>query len=69
MAKITSAGSMADKRGAPSLGREQWDTWPTYDAATRATMVFDAQTRVEDDPRGEIREFFEQFPLPQTPIG
>ena len=33
MAKITSAGQMVDKRGADSLGREQWDTWPTYDAA------------------------------------
>ena len=33
MAKITSAGPMADKRGAASLGRQQWDTWPTYDAA------------------------------------
>jgi len=43
--------------------------WPTYDAQRRATMVFDAQTRVEDDPRGEIRDFFEQFPMPQTPLG
>ena len=33
MAKITSAGQMVDKRGAASLGRQQWDTWPTYDAA------------------------------------
>jgi phenylpropionate dioxygenase-like ring-hydroxylating dioxygenase large terminal subunit len=24
---------MVDKRGAASLGRQQWDTWPTYDAA------------------------------------
>jgi phenylpropionate dioxygenase-like ring-hydroxylating dioxygenase large terminal subunit len=33
VAKITSAGQMVDKRGAASLGRQQWDTWPTYDAA------------------------------------
>jgi para-nitrobenzyl esterase len=34
--------------------------WPTYDATTRATMVFDNDTRVENDPRGEIRKFWEQ---------
>jgi len=43
--------------------------WPTYDATTRATMVFDTDTRVVDDPRGEIREYFDRFPLPQTPLG
>jgi para-nitrobenzyl esterase len=36
--------------------------WPTYDATTRATMVFDADTRVENDPRGEIRKFWDQMP-------
>jgi para-nitrobenzyl esterase len=36
--------------------------WPAYDAATRATMVFDTDTRVENDPRGEIRKFWEQMP-------
>ena len=25
--------------------------WPTYDAATRATMTFDTNTRVVNDPR------------------
>jgi para-nitrobenzyl esterase len=36
--------------------------WPSYDAATRATMVFDSDTRVEIDPRSEIRKFWEQMP-------
>ena len=26
--------------------------WPAYDLARRATMVFDATSRVVDDPRG-----------------
>jgi para-nitrobenzyl esterase len=36
--------------------------WPAYDSASRATMVFDNDTRVESDPRGEIRKFWEQMP-------
>ncbi|HSE36388.1 MAG TPA: carboxylesterase/lipase family protein [Blastocatellia bacterium] len=36
--------------------------WPAYDAANRATMVFDIDTRVENDPRGEIRKFWESMP-------
>jgi para-nitrobenzyl esterase len=36
--------------------------WPNYDATTRATMVFDTDTRVETDPRSEIRKFWEQMP-------
>lgn len=29
--------------------------WPAYDRATRQTMIFDRQTRVEPDPRGDFR--------------
>jgi para-nitrobenzyl esterase len=43
--------------------------WPVYDATARATMVFDNDTRVENDPRGEIRKFWEQMPLPAGPMG
>ncbi len=43
--------------------------WPAYDAAARATMVFDNDTRVENDPRGEIRKFWEQMPIPAGPLG
>ncbi len=35
--------------------------WPAYDATTRATMVFDNDTRVEQDPRSEIRKFWAQM--------
>ena len=29
--------------------------WPAYDASRRATMVFDLESRVEDDPMAEVR--------------
>jgi para-nitrobenzyl esterase len=29
--------------------------WPAYDAETRATMILDAPTRIEDDPAAEER--------------
>jgi len=36
--------------------------WPAYDAATRATMIFDKEVRVENDPRSEIRKFWADMP-------
>jgi len=41
--------------------------WPAYDGTTRATMVFDTDTRVENDPRGEIRKFWTEMPAQPTP--
>jgi para-nitrobenzyl esterase len=35
--------------------------WPVYDAQTRATMVFDANTRLENDPRSEFRKLWEEI--------
>jgi len=32
--------------------------WPAYDAGTRATMVFDANTRVVNDPRAAMRKYW-----------
>lgn len=43
--------------------------WPAYDATTRATMIFDNDTRVENDPRADIRKFWEQMPAPAGPLG
>jgi para-nitrobenzyl esterase len=43
--------------------------WPAYNTDSRATMVFDNTTRVEKDPRGEIRKFWDQMPMPTTPLG
>jgi para-nitrobenzyl esterase len=36
--------------------------WPAYDATTRATMIFDKEVRVENDPRSEIRKFWAEMP-------
>jgi para-nitrobenzyl esterase len=36
--------------------------WPAYDANTRATMIFDKEVRVENDPRREIRKFWAEMP-------
>jgi para-nitrobenzyl esterase len=36
--------------------------WPTYDATRRATMTFDTETRVVDDPRAAIRQYWSQHP-------
>jgi para-nitrobenzyl esterase len=30
--------------------------WPAYDATRRATMVFDLESRVVDDPAPEVRK-------------
>lgn len=39
--------------------------WPRYDLSRRATMVFDRESRVEDDPRGGERRLYEQAPFVQ----
>ncbi len=39
--------------------------WPRYDQARRATMIFDARSRVEDDPRRWQRELFARVPYIQ----
>jgi para-nitrobenzyl esterase len=39
--------------------------WPRYDLAARSTMVFDAQARVEDDPRAWQRALFARVPYIQ----
>lgn len=39
--------------------------WPAYDLSRRATMVFDRDARVADDPRGDERRLFEKVPYVQ----
>jgi para-nitrobenzyl esterase len=43
--------------------------WATFDVKTRATMIFGTPTRLESDPRGEIRAFWEHMPPPGGPLG
>jgi para-nitrobenzyl esterase len=44
------------KTGIPD--NEHIPHWPAYDATTRATMIFDANTRVVNDPRSAIRKYW-----------
>ena len=37
--------------------------WAPYDTARRETMIFDIDTRLESDPRKEIREFWDGMPM------
>ena len=34
--------------------------WPAYGAGERATMIFDVQSRVDNDPMGRVREILRQ---------
>ncbi len=43
--------------------------WPAYDATNRSTMIFDTTMRVENDPRGEMRNFWESMPPASGPAG
>jgi para-nitrobenzyl esterase len=43
--------------------------WPAYDATNRSTMIFDSTMRVENDPRGEMRNFWASMPPASGPAG
>lgn len=43
--------------------------WQPYDTQARATMVFDANTRVENDPRREFRQLWEELGTTGGPMG
>jgi para-nitrobenzyl esterase len=38
--------------------------WPAYDAKNRATMIFDSNLRIEDDPRSAMRRYWSDNPPP-----
>jgi para-nitrobenzyl esterase len=40
-------------------------TWPAFDRESRATMIFDLPSRVENDPRGRERRYLGQVPYVQ----
>src|SRR5262249_6267684 len=54
--RLASAWVAFAKTGNPS--DPHLPNWPAYDETTRATMIFDVDTRVENDPRAEIRKFW-----------
>lgn len=46
-------------------GNRHIPAWPTYDLSRRATLVFDAVSKVVDDPRGDERRLFSKVPYVQ----
>lgn len=58
--KFASAWVAMAKTGDPNTS--SLPNWPAYDTAKRATMIFDNDPRVENDPRGEIRKFWDEMP-------
>ncbi len=43
--------------------------WPVFDATTRATMIFDDDIRVDNDPNPDIRAFWREQPGPVSVFG
>jgi para-nitrobenzyl esterase len=40
--------------------------WPAYTLPARATLVFDHETRAQEDPRSQFRQFWEKEPAPRA---
>jgi para-nitrobenzyl esterase len=55
------------KTGNPNNSRVP--PWPAFDAATRATMIFGTPTQLQNDPRSEIRSFWDHMPPAGGPLG
>jgi para-nitrobenzyl esterase len=65
--QLSSAWVAFAKTGDPNNARIP--PWPTFDAKTRATLIIGTPTRVENDPRSEIRNYWERMPAPGGPLG
>ncbi len=48
-----------------SPGPVAGQVWPRFDLMDRPTMIFDAVSRIENDPRGDERRFFARYPWVQ----
>jgi para-nitrobenzyl esterase len=48
--------------GNPNSNKSGLPQWPPYDSKKRATMIFDTQSRIVDDPQKEQRMIFEKAP-------
>ena len=50
--RLSAAWVAFAKTGNPS--NTEMPDWPAYDATSRATMILNVDTRVENDPDGEL---------------
>ncbi len=55
------------KTGDPN--NERIPKWPAFDAEKRSTLIFGPNTRIVDDPYGEIRAFWLGMPGPSGVLG
>jgi para-nitrobenzyl esterase len=55
------------KTGRP--GNVHIPSWPSFDATRRSTMILASDTRVTNDPYGEIRSFWKAMPGPASVFG
>jgi para-nitrobenzyl esterase len=55
--RLASAWVAFARTGNPN--NPQIPEWPAYDPATKPTMIFDTETRVESDPLAKLRGFWE----------
>ena len=65
--KFATAWTTFAKTGNPN--NPKLPNWAPYETAQRATMIFDNDVRAENDPRGEIRKFWDQMPPPAGLLG
>jgi para-nitrobenzyl esterase len=65
--RLASAWVAFAKTGDPN--NPQLPPWAAYDETMRATMIFDTDTRVENDPRAEIRKFWAARSSARTTTG
>jgi para-nitrobenzyl esterase len=60
MAEIVGSAFVAfSKTGNPNCSKIP--NWPAYNSESRATMIFDTECRVENDPTGELRLTWEKI--------
>ena len=48
--------------GNPNSDKSGLPQWPPYDSAKRATMAFNTETKIVNDPQKEQRLIFEKTP-------
>jgi para-nitrobenzyl esterase len=65
--RLASAWVAFAKTGDPN--NDKLPHWPAYDATNRSTLVLNVDTKVENDPRGEMRRFWADMPPPRGLMG
>lgn len=60
--KMSEAWIAFARDGAPAY--RGLPSWPAYNPEARATMIFDTECRVENDPGNELRKAWQDIPIP-----